>query len=43
MILENLKVAGVQQAHKSDKISFTALAAWPGNLVCAEGRYMEGK
>jgi adenine-specific DNA-methyltransferase len=39
MILENLKTAGVQQAHKEDKISFTALTPWPGNLVCAEGRY----
>jgi adenine-specific DNA-methyltransferase len=39
MILENLKTAGVQQAHKEDKISFTALTPWPGNLVCAEGCY----
>ena len=42
MILENLKTAGVQQAHKEDRITFTSLAAWPGNLVCAEGRYLEG-
>jgi len=42
MILENLKSAGVQQAHKEDRITFTALAPWPGDLVCAEGRYMEG-
>ncbi len=42
MILENLKVAGVQQAHKADKISFTSLTAWPGEFVCAEGRYLEG-
>ena len=42
MILENLKTAGVQQAHKEDKITFTALAPWPGALVCAEGRYLEG-
>ncbi len=42
MILDNLKVAGVQQAHKEDKISFTALTPWPGRLVCAEGRYLEG-
>ena len=39
MILENLKTAGVQQAHKEDKISFIALTPWPGDLVCAEGRY----
>jgi adenine-specific DNA-methyltransferase len=43
MILENLKIAGVQQAHKEDKIAFTALTPWPGDLVCAEGRYLEGK
>ena len=42
MILENLKTAGVQQAHKEDKITFTALTPWPGYLVCAEGRYQEG-
>jgi adenine-specific DNA-methyltransferase len=39
MILENLKTAGVQQAHKGDKIVFTSLAPWPGDLVCAEGRF----
>jgi len=43
MILENLKIAGVQQAHKEDRITFTALSPWPGDLVCAEGRYMEGE
>jgi adenine-specific DNA-methyltransferase len=42
MILENLKTAGVQQAHKEDRITFTALVPWPGDLVCAEGRYLEG-
>ena len=43
MILENLKTAGVQQAHKEDRINFTALTAWPGELVCAEGRYLEAE
>ena len=42
MILENLKAAGVQQAHKEDRITFTSLKPWPGDLVCAEGRYDEG-
>ncbi|MGA7234522.1 MAG: site-specific DNA-methyltransferase [Bryobacteraceae bacterium] len=42
MILENLKTAGVQQAHKEDKIAFTSITPWPGYLVCAEGRYLEG-
>ena len=43
MVLENLKTSGVQQAHKEDRITFTALTPWPGNLVCAEGRYLEGE
>jgi adenine-specific DNA-methyltransferase len=42
MVLENLKTSGVQQAHKEDKINFTSVAPWPGTLVCAEGRYIEG-
>jgi adenine-specific DNA-methyltransferase len=42
MVLENLKTAGVQQAHKEDRITFTSLAPWPGKLICAEGRYLEG-
>jgi len=44
MVLENLKTAGVQQAHKEDRITFTALTPWPGEgSVCAEGRYLEGE
>jgi adenine-specific DNA-methyltransferase len=43
MILENLKTAGVQQAHKEDRITFTALTPWPGYYLCAEGRYLEGE
>ena len=39
MILENLRAAGVQQAHKDGRIEFTSLVAWPGELVCAEGTY----
>ena len=39
IILENLKTAGVQQAHKEDRITFTALTPWPGDLICAEGRF----
>lgn len=43
MILDNLKTSGVQQAHKEDKIAFTGLTPWPGAMLCAEGRYMEGE
>jgi adenine-specific DNA-methyltransferase len=41
MILENLRTSGVQQANKSDKIDFISLTPWPGELVCAEGRYLD--
>ena len=41
-ILEHLKTSGVQQAHKEDRIGFTALTPWPGHWICAEGRYVEG-
>ena len=41
-ILENLKTAGVQQAHREDRIEFASLTPWPGRYVCGEGRYVEG-
>ena len=41
VILENLKTAGVQQAHREDKINFTTLTPWPGEYICAEGRYLQ--
>jgi len=43
IILENLTTAGVQQAHKDDRITFTSLTPWPGRFVCAEGRYVESE
>lgn len=43
MILENLKAAGVQQARKEDRISFSNLIGWPGEFICAEGTYIEGE
>jgi len=42
IILDNLRTAGVQQADKKDKIAFITLTPWPGEYVCAEGRYLEG-
>ncbi len=41
LILDNLRTAGVQQAHKEGKIDFASLVPWPGSLVCAEGRYRD--
>jgi adenine-specific DNA-methyltransferase len=44
MILENLKTAGVQQAHKENKIVFSSgPIPWSGDLVCAEAQYQEGE
>ena len=42
VMLDNLKSAGVQQAHKENRIDFSSLTPWPGNFVCADGRYIEG-
>ena len=42
MILANLQIAGVQQPHKEDRITFLSVTPWPGEMVCAEGRYAEG-
>ena len=42
VILENLRTAGVQQARKASRITFSSLEPWPGDLICAEGRYFEG-
>ena len=41
VILEHLKTSGVQQAHKEDRIVFSAINPWPGDLVCAEGRFRQ--
>ena len=43
VILEHLRIAGVQQAHREDTIRFQSVTGWPGRLVCAEGRYVEGE
>ena len=43
IILDALRVSGVQQAHREDRIVFDSLAPWPGRLVCAEGRYSGGQ
>ena len=40
-IIENLRTSGVQQAHKEDKITFTSIELWPGQMICAQGRYAD--
>ena len=42
MIFENLRIAGVQQMDKADKIDFETLEVFPGVRICAEGKYMRG-
>ena len=42
-VLENLRAAGVQQAHRQDRIEFSSLSPWPGEYIAAEGRYPEGE
>lgn len=41
VILEHLRTAGVQQAHKEDRIKFTSLNPFPGKFISGDGRYME--
>ena len=41
MILEQLRTAGVQQAHREDRIEFTSLRPWPGKMIAGEGSYEE--
>ena len=41
MVLEHLRTAGVHQAEKRDTIHFTSLTGWPGEYICAEGRFIE--
>ena len=38
-ILAALAKAGVQQAHREDRIKFESMHGWPGRFVCAEGRF----
>ncbi|MBC6427991.1 MAG: site-specific DNA-methyltransferase [Cellvibrionales bacterium] len=41
VILDNLKIAGIQQVQRSGRIAFDSLTDWPGELVAAEGVYTE--
>lgn len=43
MILEHLKTSGVQQAKKTDRITFETITPWPGTWINADGRFMEGE
>ena len=43
VIIDNLKTAGVQQAHREDRIEFSSLVPWPGEYVCAEGVFAAGE
>jgi len=41
MILETLRVSGVQQSHKEDRISFESLDGWPGSYIAGKGAYRD--
>jgi adenine-specific DNA-methyltransferase len=41
MILDTLRVAGVQQAHKEDRINFESLDGWPGSYIAGKGAYRD--
>ncbi|MCF8141498.1 MAG: site-specific DNA-methyltransferase [Cyanobium usitatum Tobar12.5m-G36] len=41
MILDTLRVAGLQQAHKEDRISFESLDGWPGSYIAGKGAYRD--
>ena len=43
LVLENLRVSGVQQGEKRDRIAFTSLTPWPGEYVAAQGLFLEGE
>ncbi len=31
------------EAHKENRIAFTSVVSWPGEYICAEGRFLEGE
>ena len=41
VILEHLRTAGVQQAHKEDRIKFHSINPFPGKFISGDGRYDE--
>ena len=41
VILEHLRTAGVQQAHREDRIKFTSINPFPGKFISGDGRYDE--
>ena len=42
MVMENLKLSGVHQVTKEDKINFSTIEGWPGNYIAAVGHFTEG-
>lgn len=43
VVLENLKAAGVQNTKKDERLTFVELKPWPGGVIAAERRYLEGE
>ncbi len=42
MIIANLRTNGIQQSDTSGKLDFIGIEEFPGDYLCAEGRYLEG-
>jgi len=43
IVIEYLKSSGIHQSDKSGKIDFESVAPWPGRLIAAEARFIEGE
>jgi len=41
MVLNTLRVSGVQQANKQDRINFESLEGWPGNYIASKAKYKD--
>ncbi len=39
MVLENLQAAGIQQARKEGRLTFSSVSPWPGRMLTAAGEY----
>ena len=42
MVLGHLATTRLQQEHQADRITFSLVDPWPGERICARGRYTEG-
>ncbi|MGH7117427.1 MAG: DNA methyltransferase, partial [Acetobacteraceae bacterium] len=43
VVIDYLKVEGVRQQARGDRITFESLSPWPGNFIGASGTFIEGE